>query len=262
MAVQKARLTSGRRRASIFPMWVMRLPLKSIGLITLAAVAAAAGLARAQTVPPAQPAPQISEAAKDLVGGWEISNSDRDKRCAVTFSVDPTPGGFKLALDPDCPNAFPPFKDIAVWMLGPKDEVQLLDATGTAVIEFAQVESGMYEGHRAGEGLFFMQAQAALKAEVRTPEQMLGDWKLLRELDKPLCVLTLSTAAGGEGAFKLVVKPGCNGAIAGFGLATWKLDSDQLVLTGRGGVWRFSESDPTTWERIPLSTDPLILMRQ
>lgn len=241
-------------------MWVMRLPLKPLGLIALVAVAA--GMARAQTPPPAQPAPQISAAAKDLVGGWEISNADRDKRCAVTFSVDPAPSGLKLALDPDCPNAFPAFKDVTAWTLGPKDVVQLRDATGTAVIEFAEVESGMYEGHRQGEGLFFMQAQAALKAEVRNPEQMFGDWKLLRELNKPLCVLTLSNAADGEGGFKLTVKPGCNTAIAGFGLATWKLDSDQLVLAGRSGVWRFSESDPTVWERIPLSTDPLLLMRQ
>ena len=37
----------------------------------------------------------------------------------------------------------------------------------------------------------------------------------------------------------------------------------RLLLTGRGGgSWRFSESDPTTWERIPASTDPVVLMRQ
>jgi hypothetical protein len=35
-----------------------------------------------------------------------------------------------------------------------------------------------------------------------------------------------------------------------------------LLLSGSGGTWRFSESDPTTWERIPASTDPLVLMRQ
>jgi hypothetical protein len=223
------------------------------GLLAFAAIGA--GMARAQTPPP------VSDAAKELVGGWEISDADREKRCALTFSLDAVPGGLKLALNPDCANAFPAFKDITSWAIGPKDVVELLDAAGTPVIEFAQVESGMYEGHRAGEGLFFMQAQAALKAEVRKPEQMFGDWNLLRELGKPLCKLTLSNAADGANSFKLLVKPGCNTAIAGFGLATWKLDTDQLVLTGRSGVWRFSESDPTVWERIPLSTDPLLLMR-
>ena len=40
-------------------------------------------------------------------------------------------------------------------------------------------------------------------------------------------------------------------AIVGLGLSTWRLDLDELLLIGRGGTWRFSESDPTTWERIP-----------
>jgi hypothetical protein len=227
------------------------------GVLLLMLLAIAAGLARAQT----QPAE--SDAAKDLVGGWEISNSDHDKRCAVSFSLDAAAsGGRKLTLDPGCSGTFPEFKDVAAWTLGPKDEVQLIDASGNSIIEFAAVESGMYEGHREGEGLFFMQAQAALKAEVHSADQMFGEWKLLRELDKPLCALTLSNAVDGEGGYKLVVKPGCSNAIRGFGLSTWRLDGDQLVLAGRTGIWRFSESDPSAWERIPLSTDPLLLMRQ
>ena len=204
----------------------------------------------------------MSDAAKELVGAWEISNSDRDKRCAVAFSTDPAPGGFKLELDPDCGNVFPAFKEIAVWALGPKDVVRLVDSKGASVLEFTEVESGMYESERTSEGLYFMQAQAAIKAEIRSPEQMFGDWKFLREADKPLCTLTLSSASDGADTYKLTVKPGCDASIAGFGLTTWRLDRDQLVLTGRSGAWRFSESDPTTWERIPLSTDPLLLIRQ
>ena len=120
----------------------------------------------------------------------------------------------------------------------------------------------MYEGERKGEGLYFMQTQAALKAEIRTAEQMFGDWRILRELDKPLCTITLSNASGGGETYKVVVKPGCDAAIAGLGLATWRLDSNELVLVGRGGTWRFSESDSKTWERIPPSADPMVLMRQ
>jgi hypothetical protein len=209
----------------------------------------------------AQPAPPVSDAAKDLVGAWEISNADRDRRCAVTFSVDPAPGGFKLELDPACGTAFPPLKDVVVWKLGPGDAVWLVDAKGAAVLEFNEVESGMYEGERKGEGLFFMQTQTALKAETPTADQLLGDWKVLRELEKPLCTLTLSNAPDGNDKFKLIVKRGCDASIADFGLTTWQLDRDQLLLSGRGGTWRFSESDPTTWERMPLSTDPLLLMR-
>jgi hypothetical protein len=224
-------------------------------IVALSALAMAASHAGAQGTPP------VPDAAKDLVSGaWEISNSDRDKRCPVTFSVDAAPGGFKVEFDSAC--AIAPLKDVVAWGLGPKDVLRLLDAKNAPVLEFAEVESGMYEGERKGEGLYFMQTQAALKAEIRSPEQLFGEWQILRELDKPLCRVTLSEAAGGAENYKIVVKPGCDARIMNFGLTTWRLDREQLVLTGRAGAWRFGESDPTTWERVPLSTDPLLLMKQ
>jgi hypothetical protein len=223
-------------------------------LIVLVLVLSAA-VAQAQSPPP------VSEAAQDLVGTWEISNAQRDRRCNVTFSVDPAPGGFKLDLDGACGTQFPPLRDVVVWALGPDEQVQLLDAKRATVIQFAEVENGLYEGERKGEGLYFLQTQAAVKAETRSSDQLFGDWRVLRELDKPLCTITLSNAAGGDGAYKLAVKPGCDASIAGFGLTTWRLDRDQLVLNGRTGAWRFTESDPTIWERVPLSTSPLLLMK-
>jgi hypothetical protein len=226
-------------------------------VLALALLALTAVFARAQGTPP------VSDFAKDLVAtAWEISNSDRDKRCPVTFSVDPAPGGgFKLELDSAC--TIVPLKQVVAWMLGPKDVLRLVDGSKTPVFEFAEVESGILEAERKGEGLYFMQTQAAVKAEIRNPDQLFGEWQIVRELDKPLCRLTLSdAAAGAEDTYKIVVKPGCEARIAGFGLTTWRLDREQLVLSGRSGSWRFAESDPTTWERTPLSTDPLLLMKQ
>jgi Protease inhibitor Inh len=226
------------------------------GLLALAVLALTAVFARAQGTPP------TSDFAKDLVAtAWEISNSDRDKRCPVTFTVDPAPGGFKLELDPAC--TIVPLKQVVAWTLGPKDELRLVDSNKAQVFEFAEVESGILEAERKGEGLYFMQTQAAVKAEIRNPDQLFGEWQIVQELDKPLCRLTLSdAAAGAENTYKIVVKPGCAARIAGFGLTTWRLDREQLVLTGRSSSWRFAESDPTTWERTPLSTDPLLLMKQ
>src|SRR5436309_3281035 len=227
----------------------------SRGIITLAVLALTASFAQAQGTPP------VSDVAKELVGAWEISNSDRDKRCPVTFSLDQAPGGFKLELEPDC--AIGPLKQVVAWTLGPKDILRLVDGNRVPLFEFSEVESGIFEAERKGEGLYFMQTQAALKAEIRSPDQIFGEWQIVRELDKPLCRLTLSdTAAGAENTYKVVVKPGCDARIAAFGPTTWRLDREQLVLAGRSSIWRFTESDPTTWERTPLSTDPLLLMKQ
>jgi len=197
-----------------------------------------------------------------MVGAWEISNAARDKTCAVTFSIDSGEGGFKLDLDPTCHAVFPSLKDVVAWTIGSNDAVQLLDAKGGVILDFAEVESRMYEAERKGEGLFFMRTQAAIRAATITPDQLFGEWTLLQEFEKPLCKLTLSNASAGGETYQILVKPGCNAAIAAFAPSTWRIEDNELVFSGQSGAWRFSESDPTTWERIPPSTDPLLMMRQ
>jgi len=219
------------------------------------ALALSAAVAQAQ-------APEPSETAKGMVGAWEISNAARDKTCPVTFNLDTAPGGFKLELDEACGKAFPSLKDVVVWAIGPKDAVRLFDSKGAVMLDFMEVEAQMYEAERKGEGLFFMRTQAAIKAATTTPEQVFGEWTLFREFEKPLCKLTLSNAPAGGESYKITVKPGCDAAVAEMGLSTWRLDQDGLLLSGRARSWRFSESDATTWERIPASTDPMVLMRQ
>jgi hypothetical protein len=206
--------------------------------------------------------PAPSDAAKAMVGAWEISNADRDRTCALSFMLDRAAAGFKLELDAPCGSVFPSLKDVATWAMGPNDAVRLFDSKGVMILDFTEVESGMYEAERKGEGLYFMRTQAAIKAATVTADQLFGDWTLLQEFEKPLCKLTLANASAGGDNYRITVKPGCTAPIAGFGLASWRLDRGELVLTGRSGMWRFSESDSSTWERIPPSTDPLLLMRQ
>ena len=207
-------------------------------------------------------APVPSDAAKDMVGDWEISNAARDKTCPVRFKLEPAASGFKLDLDGVCGTAFPALKDVVVWAMGPNDEVRLLNSKGAVILDFMEVEAHMYEAERKGEGLFFMRTQDAIREATVTPERIFGEWTLFREFEKPLCKLTLSNAPAGGESYKITVKPGCDASVAGIGLSTWRLDADGLLLSGSGGNWRFSESDATSWERIPASTDPLVLMRQ
>ncbi len=222
-----------------------------------------AGIAGAQAPEPGEAAKEsVREAAKEMVGAWEISNAARDKTCAVVFGLDPAPGGYQIELDAACGAAFPSLKDVAYWAMGPNEAVRLFNSKGAVLLDFMEVESHMYEAERKGEGLFFMRTQEAVKAATVTPEQIFGEWTLFREFEKPLCKLTLSNASAGGDSYKVIVKPGCDATVAGLGLATWQLDPDGLLLSGSGGSWRFSESDARNWERVPASTDPLVLMRQ
>ena len=120
-------------------------------------------------------APEPSEAAKDMVGAWEISNAARDKTCPLNFLLDAITGGFKLELDEACGTAFPSLKDVTVWAMGPNDAVRLFNSKGAIVLDFTEVESHMYEAERKGEGLFFMRTQAAIKAATVSPEQVFGN---------------------------------------------------------------------------------------
>jgi hypothetical protein len=246
-------MTLSRRRATLTSV-SMSIGL-SIALLAALALASVADLVRAEGA--------VSEAAQNMVGMWDISDVDRERRCALAFSLDPAQRGFKIEFDPGCQAVFPSFGAVVGWDFGPKDELRFLDDKGGAVLAFTEVESGLFESERGALGLLFLQTQAALKAETRSVEQIVGDWSLLREADKPLCRLMLSdTAAEAADSFRVVMKPPCDKAIIAFGPTTWRLDRDQLVLSGRGGTWRFAESDATVWERVPLSVDPLLLVRQ
>src|SRR3954468_6875108 len=92
------------------------------------------------------PAPStVSDAARALVGVWELSNPDRDRRCNVTFKLDPAPPGRSVMLAPACGVAFPDLRAIAAWTLAIDDALKLLDAKGSTLLELNEVESGMYE---------------------------------------------------------------------------------------------------------------------
>ncbi len=247
------RRAAGLELRSVMPdLSCLRSPVVALATILIVSTAAVRG----------EEAATASDAAKAMVGAWEISNAARDKICPLAFSLEPAGNSFKLELAEACGTAFPPLRDVGTWALGPRDSVRLLDSKGTVVLEFTEVEAHMYEAERKGEGLFFMRTQAAIKAATVTADQLFGEWTLLQEFEKPLCKLTLSNASAGGESYRIAVRAGCAAAIAELGLSTWRLEDNELRLTGRAGTWRFSESDANTWERIPPSADPMVLMRQ
>ena len=200
---------------------------------------------------------------KDMVGQWELATTERSKTCVVTLKGDASPQGLKLELEPSCAAALPFTKDITSWNIKGLDIVRLQDATGQPVIDFTEVESGIFEGLRTGEGVYILQNLAAARSLAKSMDQMIGDWSMVRGNGQAICGLTLTNTEAGQDNFQVFLKPKCDPAIATFAPTQWRLDHGQmLLLSAKGETWQFEADDNAQWRRVPDSADPLIMLRQ
>ncbi|MGH6644001.1 MAG: AprI/Inh family metalloprotease inhibitor [Bradyrhizobium sp.] len=201
--------------------------------------------------------------SSDMVGQWELSTAGRDKTCVVTLKNEASPQGLKLELEKGCGDALPFAKSIAAWSVKGLDIVRLQDVKGESVIDFTEVESGIFEGRREGEGIYLLQNLAAARALSKSTDQLIGDWAMMRESGKSICGLTLTNTETSPENFAVFLKPRCDALVASFAPTTWRLERGELLLlSARGEVWRFEADDNAQWRRVPDSADPLILMRQ
>jgi Protease inhibitor Inh len=200
---------------------------------------------------------------KDMIGQWELSTTERSKTCVVTLKDGPAQS-LKLELEPGCAAALPFTKDIAAWSIrGLGDIVRLQDAAGQPVIDFTEVESGIFEGLRTGEGIYILQNLAAARSLAKSMDQMIGDWAMVRGNGQTVCGVTLTNTEAGQDNFQVFLKPKCDPAIAAFAPTQWRLDRGQMLLmNARGESWQFEADDNAQWRRVPDSADPLILVRQ
>jgi hypothetical protein len=226
----------------------------SIALAALLAWVACGSAARSQ---------DAATLKKDMIGQWELSTTERSKTCVVTLKSDSTPQGLKLELEPGCPAALPFTKDIAAWSIKGLDIVRLQDAAGESVIDFTEVESGIFEGLRQGEGIYILQNLAAARSLAKSMDQMIGDWAMVRSNGESICGLTLTNTEASPDNFQVFLKPKCDPAIAAFAPTQWRLDHGQILLMSASGeTWQFEADDNAQWRRVPDSADPLILLRQ
>ena len=224
-------------------------------ILSFILVAACCGTTAAQ-------APASSDAAKALAGAWEFTNADRDKVCTINLRTDPIAKSMRAEFDRDCAGKFPFVGEIVGWTLAENDFLRLVDRTGTSVLEFSEVESGVYEAPRPGEGILFIQKAAAAGPQPRSAEEISGDWTIVRGAGKPLCTLTLSNTVAGDD-LAVLVKPPCDAFVTRFGPATWQMERGELLLKpAKGQPWRFEENDATTWQRVPATADPVLLVRK
>jgi hypothetical protein len=206
---------------------------------------------------------QSQDPVADMIGAWELSNADHDKICKLNFRKDPVPNGLKVDVDKNCATVFPSTRDIAAWTIDKFGNLSLLDSTGQAVFELSQVEGGMFDGFKPEEGRYVLQAAAAV--QTRSADDLFGDWAVERGAGKPICLLTLANAPASTGGdyLTLKLKPGCDALVTRFGPTAWRMDNGDLVLSSaRGQSWHFEENDLNTWQRVPGTPDPVLLVRQ
>ncbi|MET0221197.1 MAG: AprI/Inh family metalloprotease inhibitor [Tardiphaga sp.] len=200
---------------------------------------------------------------RDMVGQWELSTTERSKTCVVTLKGDTTPQGSKLELEPDCVKALPFTKDIAAWSVRGLDIVRLQNPAGEGVIDFTEVESGIFEGVRSGEGVYILQNLAAARSLAKSMDQMIGDWAMVRGNGRTVCGLTLTNTEASQDNFQVFLKPRCDPQVASFNPKEWRLDRGELLMmSANGETWHFEADDNAQWRRVPDTADPLILVRQ
>ena len=199
---------------------------------------------------------------KDMVGQWELSTTERSKTCVVTLKGDATPQGLKLELEPGCPAALPFTREITAWNVRGLDIVRLQDAAGQPVIDFTEVESGIFEGMRTNEGIYILQNLAAARSLAKSMDQMIGDWSMVRGNGQAICGLTLTNTEANPDNFQVFLKPKCDPAIATFAPTQWRLDHGRMLLmSAKGETWQFEADDNAQWRRVPDTADALIMLR-
>ena len=226
-------------------------------LLTIAVLASSGMQVHAQS---SQTPPAPSDAARALVGVWELSNPDRDRRCTLTFKLDPAPQGRVVTLGPTCAAAFPDLRPTAAWTMGSDDALKLVDAKGAVLFELTEVENGMYET-TPSHTRYFLQTLAAINKD-RITDDLFGDWQITRGPGRAICALNLGNTAYDTDSFVVTLQPGCDASITRFAPVAWKLDRGQFVMIGGGGqAWRFEENEANIWSRIPAARPPVLMVR-
>lgn len=206
--------------------------------------------------------PPLGDQAAALLGSWEFSNANRDRRCTAVFTNAPVVGGYKVEFDANCASLFPFIQNVTGWRFPDNDNLFLFDAAGKTLAEFSEVEAGMFEAPTPGVGVLFLQNAAAAAPPPKRPEEVAGDWTIAGAA--ALCELALSADVAPGGGMRLTVKPGCRDDIAKLNFTRWRIEGGELQLLSAQGTtpWRFVESDSDNWRRIPESSEQVNLIRR
>ena len=143
----------------------------AVRLRLVRSVAGTSALAQAPS-----PLPEPNDAARALVGVWELSNPG--PRPQMPAHLPARPGAARTRADASraaCAIAFPDLRATAAWQLARDDSLRLVDKQGTMLLELNEVEAGMYET-TPSHTHYFLQTLAAINKE-RITDDLFGEWQ-------------------------------------------------------------------------------------
>lgn len=201
---------------------------------------------------------QDNQPAKTLVSNYQLADAVGERRCPITLEMRTAPGGFALTFDREvCGVVFPHLADVAAWRPAPARGINFVDAKGKVITEFTEGVGGVYEAIRDNDGVYFLTNLRIADTTETQQSDLVGDWNLSRPGGAAICRITLTNDAAPEQRFAVRVAPGCDAAIASFGLASWQLSSgDVLLYSINGDLLRLGKSEEGQWARVPDQKQP------
>ena len=76
------------------------------------------------------------EDLSDILGPWQIRDTDDKKHCKVVLRQGQTIGGSEIEVDPGCAKAFPVMEEITAWRLTEGWSIDLVDAERHTRVHF------------------------------------------------------------------------------------------------------------------------------
>ena len=213
--------------------------------------------------------------ATQAAGQWDMSLNDTNRKCRLTLRADAAPAGFAIAMPAGCRRAMPILSDVGAWLLPSDRQLQLADASGKSILDFAPSTLGKMtasgpEGETyeiiAANNVQLAQAakpvpvpgfqpvQPAVAPQVVAPPpaitakpsaaalavktaDLAGRYSIFRDGGKDTgCMLTLDNKAAGLKGNKAQLAPACRDqGLVIFDPAGWSLEKGRLTLTARKG---------------------------
>jgi hypothetical protein len=196
---------------------------------------------------------QDRASASVLASNYQFADALGERKCLMTLETRTSGSGFALVFERDvCGRIFPHLAEVTAWQPAPAGGIKFVNAKGVAITEFSEGVGGVYEAIRENDGVYFLSNLKIVDTSETQVKDLIGEWGLSRPDGPVICRVTLTNTLSTEQRFAVRVAPGCDSAIASFGIATWQLSNGDIILYSvNGDLIRLGRNEEGIWSRVP-----------